>query len=186
MITTRNKPIKTAFTAIMIFLCTITLANAHTSGKEGGSRNNGSETWSKAGSGYGAGPERGDNLKEILELSTEQVEQIQPIRNESRQEMQEARKALRDARREFQAIAEKAADETALREAFKPLAAAYEDMEILRFKSIMKIKAILTPEQLDTFQSMKQNRFRQRGGQDNHRDMRGRMQPQQGRDQSQE
>lgn len=106
--------------------------------------------------GIGGGPfyGKGENLQKLLDLSVEQVEQLQAFRIENREAMRKSKHEMVAARRQFRATLQDSGDETAIREAFQPVASAMENMEVLKAKMHREYKSILTAEQFDKFQAL--------------------------------
>jgi Spy/CpxP family protein refolding chaperone len=139
---------------IMAILTLITLFTDNATGRETDSQKMG----------------RGELLQKVLGLSVEQVEQLQAFRSDNREAMQRARQELIDARQQFRTTATQLTEEEAIREAFQPVTVALENMAILRVVMSKQRKSILTPEQLEQFQALRQVMRRNDGpGKSRHR-----------------
>ncbi|SHF05232.1 Heavy-metal resistance [Desulfacinum infernum DSM 9756] len=83
-----------------------------------------------------------------LRLTPEQQDRIQAVLKKHRQEMDDARKVHREARRNLRAVMDDPkSDEAAVRKAFKAVAAAEEELAVLRHTVRREVEGILTPEQ---------------------------------------
>ena len=106
--------------------------------------------------GPGMGLHRG---LEQLDLSAEQREQLEQIRARHQEETRLSHDQLQAAHERFADLAHaETLDETALREAAATMAEARTEMMIARAGMMNEIRQILTPEQLEQFQQMRQRR----------------------------
>src|SRR5215213_11262720 len=101
------------------------------------------------------------NLRTLLNLTPEQVRQIRAIRRANRVEWQAARQRLRDARLALdQAIYSDDASEAAVAQRAREVAEAQAAEVRLRALTELSIRRVLTPEQLNTFRSIREQRLR--------------------------
>ena len=110
-------------------------------------------------------PNRGDNIVKLLDLTPEQIQQIQMIRREIQPRLRIARIRQRDAREKLdEAIYADAFDEVAVQLYLKDFLQAQVEVNKLRFQNEMAFRNVLTPQQLVTFRNirnnMKKNRIR--------------------------
>jgi Spy/CpxP family protein refolding chaperone len=123
--------------------------------------------------GHGRGgphgePGPGQKLRMLvahLELSEDQREQVRAMAEEHRESTRALRERIRDSRRALrEAIDSNESDEDAIRGAAAVLAAAEADMAVARASHRKGFEALLTPEQLEELERIKEERGRGRGG----------------------
>jgi Spy/CpxP family protein refolding chaperone len=99
------------------------------------------------------------NLRTLLNLTPEQVRQIRAIRRENRLEWQAARQRLREARLALdQAIYSDDTSDAAVEQRAREVAEAQAAEVRLRAMTELSIRRVLTPEQLNTFRSIREQR----------------------------
>lgn len=104
-----------------------------------------------------------------LNLTPEQREQIRLIRQQTETDVQAIMPRIRQARRALdRAIYLESADESVIEERVRELSAAQSEALRLRTFTELKIRRVLTPEQLDILRDLRQQGFdrpqRRRGG----------------------
>jgi Spy/CpxP family protein refolding chaperone len=105
--------------------------------------------------------EQESNWVTKLSLTPEQVRQIRAIRRANRAEWQAARLRLRDARLALdQAIYSDDANEAVVEQRAVEVAAAQAAEVRLRALTELSIRRVLTPEQLNTFRTIREQRLR--------------------------
>lgn len=111
-------------------------------------------------------PARRRDLLSRLNLTAEQLQQLREIRRQSEEEGRELARRARLARRALdEAIYADALDEAAVGARSRELAAAQTALVTLRAQTEMRVRRVLTPEQLQTFRELRQHaRRRQRTG----------------------
>ncbi|HMF57512.1 MAG TPA: Spy/CpxP family protein refolding chaperone [Pyrinomonadaceae bacterium] len=98
----------------------------------------------------------GDLLRQ-LNLTPEQVERIRSIQQQSRDERRLAGERLREAQRALdEAIYRDNVDETLVEQRTRELAVAQADAARLRATTELRIRRVLTPEQIITFRMIRQ------------------------------
>jgi len=106
---------------------------------------------------------RGPDLLARLSLSAEQLQQLREIRRESEAEARALVRRLRLARRALdEAIYADALDERAVEDRAREVARAQEALVRLRAQTELRVRRVLTPEQLQTFRDLRQRARRQR------------------------
>jgi len=111
------------------------------------------------GPGMGQGPGGADGvmgaIMQKLDLTEEQREKIETIRDDNHAKTSAARRAVEKARRALEEAIAANADEAALHKAATTLGNALGDEAVLKVKTIKEIKAVLTPEQLKKLDELK-------------------------------
>jgi Spy/CpxP family protein refolding chaperone len=99
-----------------------------------------------------------------LDLTDEQREQIRQIRQTHREQQQNARQAVADARKALQDAIATDAEPAEIRTAATALGTAIGEQAVVRANTLKAIKEILTDEQREELEKMKQQgqRFRER------------------------
>ncbi|TRZ99111.1 MAG: periplasmic heavy metal sensor [Deltaproteobacteria bacterium] len=107
----------------------------------------------------------GDRMAKALDLTKEQTEQVKAIFLKHRDETASLRKAMMSERRELRTLtqAEKA-DEAAIREQAKKIAATTGDLAVRRASIAREVRAVLTPEQIRKFRTLQEKRDRRIDG----------------------
>jgi Spy/CpxP family protein refolding chaperone len=102
---------------------------------------------------------RRHNLMRELNLSAEQIGQIKAIREQNKEEWRAARQRMRQAQRSLdEAIYSDNADEAVIEERAQEAAAAQAALLRMRALTELKIRRVLTREQLNTLRSLRQQR----------------------------
>jgi Spy/CpxP family protein refolding chaperone len=102
------------------------------------------------------GRPRGGNLMQRLNLSPEQRRQLREIRRQGEPDVRELARRTRLARRALdEAIYADAADETLVEQRARELAAAQTALVRLRAATELRVRRVLTPEQLQTFRELR-------------------------------
>lgn len=92
------------------------------------------------------GPREGRWIEE-LDLSPEQSERIQAIREESRQAMEPLREQLRQAREQLQSQIASGDSTDQLRQQHEQVQTLHQQLGDQRFETMLAIRQVLTPEQ---------------------------------------
>ena len=111
-----------------------------------------------AGQHKGGERHRGDyheKLMKKLDLTDEQEKKIAEIREQKGKELDEKRKAVREAQEALHEAMGKDADEAALRSLFAKVQSAKADKASTRFEMALAIRAVMTPEQRAKFHELK-------------------------------
>ena len=102
-------------------------------------------------------------LRERLNLLPAQIEQIKAIREENREQWRVARQRARQAQRALdEAIYSDNADEVLIETRTREVADAQTALVRMRALTELKIRRILTPEQLNTLRALRQQRATER------------------------
>jgi periplasmic protein CpxP/Spy len=105
--------------------------------------------------------ERDGNWATALNLTPDQVAQIRAIRQQNRADWQAARQRVRQAQRALdQSIYSDDASEAVIEERAREVAEAQAAEVRLRAMTELSIRRVLTPEQLQTFRTIRQERVR--------------------------
>lgn len=102
------------------------------------------------------------NWVTVLELTPEQVDRIRAIRQQNRLEWQAAKQRVNQAQRALdQAIYSDDASEAVIDERAREVAEAQAAEVRLRARTELGIRRVLTPRQLNTFRTIRQQRIRE-------------------------
>ena len=102
-------------------------------------------------------------LRERLNLLPDQIEQIKAIREQNREQWRAARQRAHQAQRALdEAIYSDNADEALIETRTREVADAQTAMVRMRALTELKIRRILTPEQLNTLRALRQQRAAER------------------------
>lgn len=93
---------------------------------------------------------RGDLLRE-LNLSPQQARQIQVIRNRYQGQIEQRKRVVREAQQQLRSLMSGDASPDQLRQQFRQVQAARQELAELHFNSLLEMRAILTPEQRRKF-----------------------------------
>ena len=115
----------------------------------------------------GQGDRRGDRdrrgkFMEELNLTTEQQEQIQAIREKYRPQMEERRETLRKEQEILQEMMTGNASRDAILRQHQKVASLRQELGNLRFQSMLDTREVLTEEQRQKFAQMMEERRGQR------------------------
>lgn len=111
----------------------------------------------------GKGPGPGTWMQEKLGLTDEQAEQLQQLRTAHQEEMKNIHQLKKEKREALQEAVRSGADEQAIRAAAAELGTALGDAAVLRAAHIAKVKEVLTEEQLEKWQELKEECKEHRG-----------------------
>ncbi|MCS6813504.1 MAG: Spy/CpxP family protein refolding chaperone [Cyanobacteria bacterium] len=106
---------------------------------------------------------RGDLLRE-LNLSPQQTRQIQAIRNRYQGQIEQRKRAVAEAQQQLRSLMSGDASADQLRQQFRQVQAARQELAELHFNSLLEMRAILTPEQRRKFADLVDRRPPLRGG----------------------
>lgn len=107
------------------------------------------------------------SLMQQLNLTPQQQQQLDTIRNNSRQQMSQRKQALRQAKQELGNLMAGTADENTIRAKYNQVQQLEQEMANLRFDSMLKMRTVLTPAQRQQFAQLMQQRrenYRNRAG----------------------
>lgn len=112
-------------------------------------------------------PGRGPGeLFEQLNLSQDQMQKMQQIRERYKTQMQQQQQTLRQAEDEFRDMMSSTASQSQLREKHRQVQGLREQMGELRFESMLEMREVLTPDQRRQMaELMQQRRPNMRNGQ---------------------
>jgi periplasmic protein CpxP/Spy len=100
--------------------------------------------------------ERGEFLKNELGLSDEQLEKVKEIRKSGRDEMKADRSEFKKLKNDFHAAMKNSnASKEELTTKFEAFQKARDEFQRNRFQMMLKMREILSPEQLEKFRAMK-------------------------------
>ncbi len=116
-----------------------------------------------AGQDAGGPDDRRRSLMQRLNLAREQIERIKAIREENKEEWRATRQRLRQAQRALDdAIYSDSADEAVIEARSQEVASAQTALVRMRAMTELKIRRVLTREQLNTLRSLRQQRAAER------------------------
>ncbi len=118
------------------------------------------------GRGRGMGPDDagpGPRMLDLLDLSSEQKDQLKAIRRANRDNRNQIQDRIEDARDHLQNLMQSDASEDELRAAHKKVQEAMQAAGNDRFEQMLKIRAILTPEQRKELGTYRDGRKGRRG-----------------------
>lgn len=99
--------------------------------------------------------QRGDFLKKELNLTDEQLERVKEIRKADRDELRKNRKEFKTLKKEFREAMNNSQSSTEeLTAKFEAFQKARDEFQRMRFKKMMKMREILSPEQLKKFREL--------------------------------
>lgn len=108
-----------------------------------------------------------ERLFEQLNLSQEQKQKMQAIRNQYKDQLNQRRQALHQAQQELKTLMTGTASANQIREKHRQLLTLRQQLEEVQFESMLAMREVLTPEQRNQFAQLMQQRwdnFRNRGG----------------------
>ncbi len=94
-------------------------------------------------------------LLKHVDLSAEQQTAVDTLQTQNEGKMKAARESVRNARKSFKSQSESDVSEQQIRNAFKPVAKAMEELAVLRFTMHKEIKTILTAEQIGQLKALR-------------------------------
>lgn len=101
--------------------------------------------------------ERGEILKKELGLSDEQLAKVKEIRKSSKSEIQENKKQFRQLKTDFkEAMKNPNSSQEELTAKFEAFQKSRDEFQRKRFAMMLKMREVMTPEQLAKFHEMKQ------------------------------
>lgn len=103
-----------------------------------------------------------------LNLTEEQKQKLQDIKKQSRSEMKQKRTELREMRGELKKKMAEQADESELKALFEKILTKQNEVRRSAFESMLKVRAILTPEQRKGLMDLAKNKKGRKFGK--HRD----------------
>jgi len=114
-------------------------------------------------------PRRGDpaGLMQALNLTQEQQQSLQRIRQQSKPQMDQRKQALRQAHQELRQMMQGTASTDEIRAKHQQVQQLRQQMENLRFENMLAMREVLTPEQRTKFAELMQQRHKKshnRGG----------------------
>ncbi len=115
---------------------------------------------------------RREQFRQQLNLTSEQAAEIDQIREQSKQDKESKRDALRAARDEMQTLMASDASDDELRAQHRVLQDLRREMGEARFETKLKIRQVLTPEQrtkMAELQQQRKGRWGRRQGRRHHR-----------------
>lgn len=108
--------------------------------------------------GRRGGPNAGGRFLQQLNLSSEQQQQIQSIRDKYKGQMDEQRDAMQDARQQLGDLMASDASVEQLRALHNEVMRLQQNMANLRFESMLETRQVLTPTQRQELSQMAQER----------------------------
>ena len=110
-------------------------------------------------------PDRPQNVErgkfkfmEELNLTANQKQRLEAIRNQNKDKMKERMQALRQAKQEFQTLMAGTASTDQIRQKHRQVEALHQELGEMRFESMLASREILTPEQRRKFAELMQQR----------------------------
>ncbi len=94
-------------------------------------------------------------LLKHVDLSADQQTAVDKLQTQSETKLKAARESVRNARNSYKNQSESDVSEQQIRDAFKPVAKAMEEMAVLRFTMHKEIKTILTAEQIGQLKALR-------------------------------
>lgn len=113
----------------------------------------------------GARPQRGnkDGLLQQLNLTQQQMQQMQAIRQKYRTQIAPRQQALRQARQELATLMNSTASASEIRSKNQQVEELQQQLQKLRFESMLEMREVMTPEQRAKFVQLMQQRRQQKG-----------------------
>lgn len=100
---------------------------------------------------------------ESLNLSPEQQQQLQAIKDKNQDGIKAKKKAMKEARHEFKQAMESDANDKTLRKKHNKKLSAHTDFKKARFEEVLEIRHILTPEQRAQFEESHRHHRKKHG-----------------------
>ncbi|MDX2098091.1 MAG: Spy/CpxP family protein refolding chaperone [Leptolyngbyaceae cyanobacterium bins.59] len=97
------------------------------------------------------GPGGRDGFLRDLNLSQDQIQKIQAIRNQYKDRMNQRRQAFQQAQRELRTLMAGTASRGQVQEKFRQVQSLRQQLEELHFNSMLEMREVLTPEQRQKF-----------------------------------
>jgi protein CpxP len=107
------------------------------------------------------------SLMQQLNLTPQQQQQLDAIRQGSSQQMSQRQQALRQAKQELAVLMQGTASDDTIRTKHSQVAQLQQEVENLRFENMLKMRTVLTPAQRQQFAQLMQQR------RENHRNRAG-------------
>jgi len=101
---------------------------------------------------------RRGNIFRELNLSPEQTRQIQAIRSRYKGQIEQRQQRSRQAQQQLRSLMAGDASAEQVRQQFRQVQAARQDLAEVQFNSFLEIRAILTPQQRRKFAEIMENR----------------------------
>ena len=113
----------------------------------------------------GARPQRRnkDGLLQQLNLTQQQMQQMQAIRQKYRSQIAPRHQALRQARQELVTLMNSTASASLIRSKNQQVEELQQQLQKLRFESMLEMREVMTPEQRTKFVQLMQQRRQQKG-----------------------
>ncbi len=113
----------------------------------------------------GARPQRRnkDGLLQQLNLNQQQMQQMQAIRQKYRSQIAPRQQALRQARQELATLMNSTASASQIRSKNQQVEELQQQLQKLRFESMLEMREVMTPEQRAKFVQLMQQRRQQKG-----------------------
>lgn len=157
-----NSRLAAAVSSLALLLLSFSFAPEVRAQGEGGSATQRREAEQQQ-RGPGGHGDRFQGLKERLNLSFDQIQQIKAIREQNREQWRVARQRLRQAQRALdEAIYSDNADEALIETHTREAAEAQTALLRMRALTELKIRRVLTQEQLNTLRTLRQQRIAER------------------------
>lgn len=100
--------------------------------------------------------ERGEFFKKELNLNDEQLEKVREIRKENHPQIKESRAQFKKLKAEFkEAMKDPKTSSSDLMAKFETFQKARDEFHRLRFSAMLKMREIMTPQQIEKFQKLK-------------------------------
>ncbi|MDJ0577456.1 MAG: Spy/CpxP family protein refolding chaperone [Xenococcaceae cyanobacterium MO_234.B1] len=115
---------------------------------------------------YRRGKDKGQRIERMiqqLDLTPEQTEQINAIREESRSENEALKQEIRSNRQQMQSLLASDASSNELRQQHQQMQRLHQQMGDRRFETMLQIREVLTPEQRAKMAELISNRSESRG-----------------------
>ena len=93
-----------------------------------------------------------------LNLTPEQTQQIQAIKNQYKDQISQRRQAVRQSQQELVDLMAGTASQTQIRQKYRQLETLKQQVSDLRFDSMLSMREVLTPQQRREFAQKMQNR----------------------------
>lgn len=100
----------------------------------------------------------GGQMFERLNLTSEQKQRMQAIRDQYKDQLSQRRQALRQAQQELMNLMAGTAPDSQIREKHRQVMALKQQMSELQFESMLAMRAILTPQQRQQLSQLMQER----------------------------
>lgn len=101
---------------------------------------------------------------EQLDLTPDQQEQVQAIREQARTETEDQRQQLRESRQQLRSLLASDASRDQLQQQHREIQQLHQELASERFEAMLDVREVLTPEQREQLAEMRPRQWRRHSG----------------------